>query len=111
MRTTFVVAYLLAIVLNISEVYGGLGIMAHIDEAHPGKCVLDENTILDIGQFITRDCQLFHCEREGVIYIRTCQNMNTREPCTIGELKYPDADYPKCCTRIVHCPDGDFREI
>ncbi|KAH8378119.1 hypothetical protein KR093_009408, partial [Drosophila rubida] len=75
--------------------------------AHPGKCVLDADTILDENQTITRKCTRISCGSGGVVNFATCGAVGVAEPCTLGDFKYPDADYPKCCTRVQHCPEGD----
>ncbi|XP_034097432.1 uncharacterized protein LOC117563297 [Drosophila albomicans] len=105
--TTISVICVLAIVLSTTEVHGAVSIGVYKDDAHPGKCVVDADTILDEGQVVTRKCTRISCGEGSFVEFATCGVVAVAEPCKLGEFKYPDADYPKCCTRVQHCPDGD----
>ncbi|KAL7741250.1 hypothetical protein ACLKA6_015136 [Drosophila palustris] len=108
MKVTVSVICLLALVLSTSKVYGAVSIGIYKSDAHPGKCVLDANTILNEGQTITRtNCERVSCGSGGMVEFASCGVKGIGPPCTLGELKYPKADYPKCCINVLHCPDGD----
>ncbi|XP_034475312.1 uncharacterized protein LOC117782326 [Drosophila innubila] len=107
MNSTTSVICLLALVLSTTDVYGATHIGIFKSDDHPGKCVLDADTILDEGQVITRNCERVSCGSEGFVEFAGCGVKGVSKPCTLGEFKYPKADYPKCCINVLHCPDGD----
>ncbi|XP_060666145.1 uncharacterized protein LOC132798342 [Drosophila nasuta] len=105
MKATILVIFLLAIVFSTSEGFGKLSIGIYRHDGYPGKCVLDDNTILDKGQNATRHCLRFNCRGNGVVITARCNTLP--ENCTLGDFKNHEADFPKCCNRILHCSDGD----
>ncbi|XP_064540483.1 uncharacterized protein LOC135429922 [Drosophila montana] len=103
----FLTLFVLATVLS-TEIFAAVSQGSFKSDAHPGKCVYDANTILSKGDTKTLpNCQLLTCNGDGAATIATCGVKAVPLPCKLGDAKYPDADYPKCCINAVHCPTGD----
>ncbi|XP_039958421.1 uncharacterized protein LOC126758456 [Bactrocera neohumeralis] len=76
------------------------------DDAHPGKCTLNETVILSPGEseISTEFCGRYDClNREGVVEIAICGIHRPSEGCEWGDPKDENAPYPKCCERYQIC--------
>ncbi|KAL7741246.1 hypothetical protein ACLKA6_015132 [Drosophila palustris] len=112
MRATVSIICLLAIFLSSSKVFGWTAVGFYKNPAYPGKCVIDADTILDEGQAILQaGCVKAHCGSLGVVDFFGCGKKIVGPSCTIGEIKYPDAEYPKCCLNVVRCTGREDFEI
>ncbi|XP_023170461.1 uncharacterized protein LOC111599130 [Drosophila hydei] len=105
MKVTYLTICLLAVLT--AEVYGAVYHGNYKSDAHPGKCVIDDKTILSEGQTVNVNCESISCGSGGDVTFAGCGAKGVPEPCKLGDRKYPKADYPKCCINVVHCPDGD----
>ncbi|XP_034471940.1 uncharacterized protein LOC117779752 [Drosophila innubila] len=95
---------LAALLLPHSEAALAQGIFK--DPAHPGKCVVKPNLILNPGQnarYPDMDCAGIMCGENSHATISTCFTSAYPPNCKIGQPKYPNADYPDCCERHVTC--------
>ncbi|XP_030382899.1 uncharacterized protein LOC115630469 [Scaptodrosophila lebanonensis] len=103
----FLVGFLATLLpLDLTSAAVSIGVFKN--EAHPGKCYIDEHTILSVGETATAPgCQQISCGANSMAQFATCGLKGIGPPCKLGALKYPDADYPKCCINVMHCPDGD----
>nr|ACK44335.1 CG34215-like protein [Drosophila silvestris] len=75
------------------------------NDAHPGKCYVNANLIMNLGdtaKYPDMDCARIICENDSMAEIHTCGVVSITG-CTLGAVKFPDADYPKCCEREVIC--------
>ncbi|XP_032584648.1 uncharacterized protein LOC116803854 [Drosophila mojavensis] len=106
MKAACLTICLLAAVLT-AEVHGAIYSGHFKSDAHPGKCVIDDKTILDEGQKINRNCVNIECFSGGDATFASCGAKGIPDNCKLGAKKYPDAEYPKCCIDVIHCPDGD----
>ncbi|XP_051858814.1 uncharacterized protein LOC117563300 [Drosophila albomicans] len=77
------------------------------DPAYPGKCVVTPNLILNPGQvaqFPGLTCTRVICHGpNNFATIQTCGALGAPTGCFLGELKFPNADYPECCYREIIC--------
>ncbi|KRF98743.1 uncharacterized protein Dwil_GK28119, isoform B [Drosophila willistoni] len=100
--------FCLVVCCHESQVFGATAFGNFSRPDHPGKCVIDNSTILDNGQNITdKYCRHFLCGFDGWVQEHSCISKLVEEPCKIGKVKYPGSEYPKCCINVLHCPDGD----
>ncbi|EDW04182.1 uncharacterized protein LOC6562313 [Drosophila grimshawi] len=108
MRTVSLTICLLAAFLLSADVLAAVSRGNFKDAAHPGKCVINADTILSEGETKTdSNCQLISCHANGDASFSSCGVKGAPDPCKIGDKKYPKAEYPKCCINVLHCPDGD----
>ncbi|KAM8717290.1 hypothetical protein ACLKA7_004056 [Drosophila subpalustris] len=97
-----VLLLLAALLLPKSEAALARGIFK--DPAHPGKCVVKPNLILSPGEsarYPDMDCARIMCGQNSHATISTCGAQGAPPGYAMGEPKYPNADYPKCCERDV----------
>ncbi|KAH8392150.1 hypothetical protein KR215_001897 [Drosophila sulfurigaster] len=76
------------------------------DPAHPGKCVMTPNFILNpgqIAQYPAMTCARIICGDNSHAQIHTCGVDAAPAGCRLGEQKFPYADYPTCCPREIIC--------
>ncbi|XP_034097433.1 U-scoloptoxin(16)-Ssd1a-like [Drosophila albomicans] len=95
---------LAALLLPHTEAAVMRGVFA--DPAHPGKCVVKPNLILNPGQvaqYPAITCARIICEDNSHAQIHTCGVEAAPPGCHLGEPKFPNADYPKCCQREIIC--------
>ncbi|XP_034475308.1 uncharacterized protein LOC117782322 [Drosophila innubila] len=101
---------LLAIILPYTEAEGVSGIYS--DPAHPGKCVINPNLILNVGETAEHpdmQCARIVCGEKSFAKIQKCELELPLRYCKLGEPKFPNADYPICCPRKHIC--GHTREL
>ncbi|KAH8262958.1 hypothetical protein KR044_002534 [Drosophila immigrans] len=76
------------------------------DPAHPGKCVVKPNLILNPGQtakYPAMECARIICGDNSHAQIHTCGVEAPPPGCRLGPPKFPNADYPKCCEHEILC--------
>ncbi|TDG46565.1 hypothetical protein AWZ03_007003 [Drosophila navojoa] len=72
------------------------------NEKYPGKCYVSENLILSSGEqakYTEMGCARIMCGSESWAEIHTCGVEAPPPGFQLGNVKYPNADYPKCCAR------------
>ncbi|EDW12966.1 uncharacterized protein LOC6577569 isoform X2 [Drosophila mojavensis] len=72
------------------------------NEKYPGKCYVSENLILSSGEqakYPEMDCARIICGSESWAEIHTCGVEVPPPGFQFGNVKNPNADYPKCCER------------
>ncbi|KAH8262960.1 hypothetical protein KR044_002532 [Drosophila immigrans] len=96
-------ALLAAMLLPQTEAGAASGVFK--DPAHPGKCVLKPNVILNPGQiakYPDMDCARIICGENSFAQIHTCGAVGVPPNC-VAETTHPKADYPKCCEVTFKC--------
>ncbi|EDW64914.2 uncharacterized protein [Drosophila virilis] len=95
---------LAAMLLPTTEAAVARGIFK--DPAHPGKCYIKPNLILNPGErakYPDMECARIICAEHSMAEIHTCGVEAPPPGCKMGATKFPDADYPKCCEREIIC--------
>ncbi|XP_034097434.1 uncharacterized protein LOC117563299 [Drosophila albomicans] len=95
---------LLAMLL-LPQTEAGMASGYFADPAHPGKCVIKPNLILNpgqIGKYPDMDCARIICGENSLGQIHTCGAVGAPPNCEV-EPMFPNADYPKCCEVKMNC--------
>ncbi|XP_017015986.2 uncharacterized protein [Drosophila takahashii] len=101
-----------ALFVCLAVILGGQGSQAAIarvklaNPTHPGKCVLDSNTIMSPGQSgkaPNLPCARAECHDDGFVTIQTCAAVAPPKGCKQRDFVNLNRNYPECCERSYDC--------
>ncbi|KRF81939.1 uncharacterized protein [Drosophila virilis] len=76
---------------------------------YPNKCYVElpkgDKLLIESDQYAhyPGKCAEIYCGRNSWALVYACDTKYPPKDCEYGEHKYPDAPYPKCCSRLVKC--------
>ncbi|XP_017034798.1 uncharacterized protein [Drosophila kikkawai] len=73
---------------------------------HPGKCVLDTNTVLSPGQsgkLPDHPCAGATCHSDSLVIIKTCPAVAPPKGCKQRDFVNTNRSFPECCERAYDC--------
>ncbi|KAI8034793.1 uncharacterized protein LOC128264103 [Drosophila gunungcola] len=98
--------------VSLAVILAGQGAQAAVAKVqltnpdHPGKCVLDSNTIMspgEVGKQPNHPCASAECHAGGLVTIRTCAAVAPPKGCKQRDFVNTNRSFPECCERAYDC--------
>ncbi|KAH8245937.1 hypothetical protein KR038_004969 [Drosophila bunnanda] len=100
------VACLVLILGGYNSVQAAAARVKLTNDEHPGKCVLNSNTVLSPGQsgkLPDHPCAGATCDSEGHVTIKTCKAVAPPKGCKQRDFVNTNRSFPECCERAYDC--------
>ncbi|XP_022224839.1 uncharacterized protein LOC111075692 [Drosophila obscura] len=76
------------------------------NSSHPGKCVLDSNTVMSpgqVGKAPNHPCAGVTCMEGGRVEFKTCDAKAPPKGCKLRDFVNINRSFPECCERSHEC--------